>query len=155
MSYATTILERSIDPATQEMLDHAQKAGIETIWDRLDAMQPLCGFGETGLCCRNCAMGPCRISPFEGAGPKLGVCGASRDVIVARFLDRMIAAGSASHSDHGRDVAQAFLMAAQGEAPDYKIRDERKLHALAADLGIATVGRYKSAFAEELGKKLL
>jgi len=34
MSYATTILERSIDPATQEMLDHAQKAGIETIWDR-------------------------------------------------------------------------------------------------------------------------
>ena len=155
MSYATTILERSIDPATQEMLDHAQKAGIETIWDRLDAMQPQCGFGETGLCCRNCAMGPCRISPFEGDGPKLGTCGASRDVIVARFLDRMIAAGTASHSDHGRDVAMTFLMAARGEAPDYKIRDEAKLHALAAEFGIATDGRDKSAIAEELGKKLL
>jgi len=55
-------LVRSIDPATQEMLDLTQKAGIETIWDRFDAMQPQCGFGETGLCCRNCNMGPCRIS---------------------------------------------------------------------------------------------
>ena len=155
MSYSSKILARSIDPATQEMLDLTQKAGIETIWDRFDAMQPQCGFGETGLCCRNCNMGPCRISPFDDAGPKLGVCGASRDVIVARFLDRMIAAGTAAHSDHGRDIAHTFLMAAEGEATDYKIKDEVKLAALAAEFGIATEGRTKSEIAAELGKKLL
>jgi carbon-monoxide dehydrogenase catalytic subunit len=137
------------------MLDLTQKAGIETIWDRFDAMQPQCGFGETGLCCRNCNMGPCRISPFDDAGPKLGVCGATRDVIVARFLDRMIAAGTAAHSDHGRDIAQTFLMAAKGEATDYKIKDEVKLAALAAEFGIATEGRVKAEIAQELGKKLL
>ena len=155
MSHSPKSLVRSIDPATQEMLDLTQKAGIETIWDRFDAMQPQCGFGETGLCCRNCNMGPCRISPFDDAGPKLGVCGATRDVIVARFLDRMIAAGTAAHSDHGRDIAQTFLMAAKGEATDYKIKDEVKLAALAAEFGIATEGRVKAEIAQELGKKLL
>jgi len=40
-------------------------------------------------------MGPCRISPFEEEGPKLGVCGATADIIVARNLIRMIAAGAA------------------------------------------------------------
>jgi len=154
MSYSTKILERSIDPATHEMLDHAQKSGIETIWDRLDAMQPQCGFGELGLCCRNCAMGPCRVSPFDEAGPKLGVCGAGRDVIVARFIDRMIAAGTASHSDHGRDIAHTFLLAAEGKAGDYKIRDEAKLKALASELGIATDGPVQE-IAVEVGKRML
>jgi len=155
MSTSEKILARSTDPATHEMLDQCQKAGIETVWDRLDAMQPECGFGELGLCCRNCAMGPCRVSPFADAGPTLGVCGADRDVIVARFLDRMIAAGAASHSDHGRDIAHTFLLAAQGKATDYKIRDETKLKALAKEFGIATEGRSKEEIAEELGTAML
>ena len=37
-------------------------------------------------------MGPCRIDPF-GEGPQVGVCGADADIIVARNLGRMIAAG--------------------------------------------------------------
>jgi anaerobic carbon-monoxide dehydrogenase catalytic subunit len=155
MSYSPEILSGSIDPATHEMLDQAKKAGIETIWDRLDAMQPQCGFGETGLCSRNCAMGPCRISPFAEEGPRRGVCGADRDVIVARFLDRMIAAGCAAHSDHGRGIAETSLLAARGEAPDYKIRDEAKLKALAAEFGISTEGRTNLQIAEELGGKML
>lgn len=155
MSYSTKVLERSIDPATHEMLDHAQKSGIETIWDRFDAMQPQCGFGELGLCCRHCAMGPCRIAPFEDAGPKLGVCGADRDVIVARFLDRMIAAGAASHSDHGRDIAHTFLLAAQGKAGDYKIHDETKLRALATELDIAADSRPLKDLAVDVGRKIL
>ena len=42
MSYSSKILARSIDPATQEMLDLTQKAGIETIWDRFEI------YGQTG-----------------------------------------------------------------------------------------------------------
>lgn len=154
MSYATKILERSIDPATHEMLDHAQKCGIETIWDRYEAMQPQCGFGELGLCCRNCAMGPCRVSPFDEEGPKLGVCGADRDVIVARFINRMIAAGTASHSDHGRDIAHTFVLAAEGKAGDYKVKDEAKLKALATELGIPT-DKPVEEVALAVGKRLL
>jgi anaerobic carbon-monoxide dehydrogenase catalytic subunit len=155
MNYAPEILKRSIDPATQEMLDHAQKAGVETIWDRFDAMQPQCGFGEAGLCCRNCGMGPCRVTPFEGEGPKRGICGADRDVIVARFLDRMIAAGCSAHSDHGRGIAHTFQLAATGEAPDYQVRDEAKLHALAAEFGIPIEDRSKLEIAQDLAGKIL
>ncbi|MBE7555657.1 MAG: anaerobic carbon-monoxide dehydrogenase catalytic subunit [Anaerolineales bacterium] len=136
--YPDKILERSIDPATQTMLLQAEQKGIPTVWDRFEAMQPQCGFGELGLCCRNCNMGPCRISPFVGEGPKQGVCGATADIIVARNLLRMIAAGAAAHSDHGRDIAHTLLLTAQGKASGYTIKDEVKLKALAAEYGIET-----------------
>jgi len=84
--------QRSIDPAAQQMIQRAADEQIDLAWDRYEAMQPQCGFGELGICCRNCHMGPCRIDPF-GKGPQRGVCGASADVIVARNLIRMIAAG--------------------------------------------------------------
>jgi carbon-monoxide dehydrogenase catalytic subunit len=90
------ILQRSIDPAAQAMLAVADKAHVETAWDRFEKQQPQCGFGELGVCCRHCNMGPCRIDPF-GEGPTRGVCGATADIMVARGLLRMIAAGAASH----------------------------------------------------------
>jgi anaerobic carbon-monoxide dehydrogenase catalytic subunit len=151
-TYSQKILDKSIDPATHDMLDHAQKIGMATVWDRFEAMQPQCGFGELGLCCRNCAMGPCRISPFDEVGPKQGVCGATADIIVARFLDRMIAAGTSAHSDHGRDIAHTLLLTAQGKTSSYQIKDETKLHALAAEFGIAIEGRSKEEIAEDVAK---
>ena len=153
MEYSDKILNTSIDPATHEMLAHAKKAGLPTIWDRFDAMQPQCGFGELGLCCRNCNMGPCRISPFDGEGPKQGVCGATADIIVARFIDRMIAAGASAHSDHGRDIAHTLLLTAQGKTSGYQIKDKVKLHALATELGIPTEGRTKEEIAYDVAAK--
>lgn len=151
-TYSQKILNRSIDPATHEMLAHAEKIGIETVWDRLDAQLPSCGFGELGLCCRHCAMGPCRISPFGEDGPKLGVCGATADIIVARHLGRMIAAGSAAHSDHGRDIAHTLLKTAEGKTSGYEIKDEAKLHALATEFGIPIEGRTKEEIAFDVAK---
>ncbi|MGC9083483.1 MAG: anaerobic carbon-monoxide dehydrogenase catalytic subunit, partial [Anaerolineae bacterium] len=98
------VLHRTIDLASQTMLSLAARQGLETAWDRLERQQPQCGFGELGLCCRHCNMGPCRIDPF-GEGPSRGVCGATADTMVARGLLRAIAAGAAAHSDHARDVA--------------------------------------------------
>jgi carbon-monoxide dehydrogenase catalytic subunit len=152
-NYSPKVLEKSIDPATHEMLDHAERIGLQTVWDRLEAMQPQCSFGELGLCCRNCAMGPCRITPFENDGPKQGVCGATADIIVARFLDRMIAAGAASHSDHGRDIAHTLLLTAQGKTSGYSIKDEGKLMRLAAELGIPTEERPVLAVAADVAAK--
>lgn len=127
----------TINEDAQRMLEVARREGIETVWDRLRDQQPQCGFCELGVSCRNCAMGPCRIDPF-GDGPQKGVCGADADVIVARNLGRAIAAGASSHSDHGRDILEAFDMAARGETSAYTITDEDKLRRLAAELGVPT-----------------
>ncbi len=59
------IFERTTDPTAQQMLEKAAEERIETAWDRFELQEPQCGYGLLGICCRNCAMGPCRIDPFE------------------------------------------------------------------------------------------
>lgn len=146
---------RSADKASQILVRRAAEEHIDLVWDRYEAMQPQCGFGTLGLCCRNCAMGPCRIDPF-GDGPQLGVCGADADTITARNIARMIAAGAAAHSDHGRDIAHTLLMAARNPDGDYKIKDAEKLKAVAEEIyNIETKGRDIHQIAEEVALKAL
>ena len=125
----------SIQPDVLAMAEKARQEGLETVWDRFAAQQPQCGFCELGLSCRICVMGPCRIDPF-GEGPQKGVCGADADIMVARNLARMVAAGAASHSDHGRDLVETLLAVAEGRAPGYKLTDLDKLSRLAAEFGV-------------------
>jgi carbon-monoxide dehydrogenase catalytic subunit len=146
------IRDRSIDPASQEMLDVCQRAGLETAWDRLDKQQPQCGFGELGLCCRNCNMGPCRIDPF-GEGASKGVCGATSDIIVARNLLRSIAAGAAAHSDHGRGVAHTFKLMSEGKAPSYQVKDKAKLERLMKEYSVESQIALAEAIMAEFGKQ--
>jgi carbon-monoxide dehydrogenase catalytic subunit len=99
-------------------------------------------------------MGPCRIDPF-GEGPQKGVCGADADVIVARNLGRAIAAGSSSHSDHGRDILEVFSAMAHGETSGYQVTDEAKLRRIAEEIGIATEGRSVNEVAIDLADELM
>jgi carbon-monoxide dehydrogenase catalytic subunit len=154
VSMKEEILKRSIDPATQAMLAVADKAHLQTIWDRYQAQLPLCGFGELGTCCRNCMQGPCRIDPF-GEGPTLGSCGATADTIVARNLDRAIAAGTAAHSGHAKHLAHTLLKWAEGRAPDYPVKDEAKLQAVATRLGIPTDGKSTQELAKAVAETAL
>ena len=133
-------MEKSKDPASRAMLKVAEGHELSTVWDRFAAQTPQCGFGELGTCCRNCLQGPCRIDPF-GEGATLGACGASADTIVARNLCRAIAAGTAAHSGHTKHLAHTLLKSATGRAPDYPVKDEAKLKAVAARLGLATEGK--------------
>lgn len=151
---AKNVHDKSVDPATRAMLLEAERAGIETAWDRFDKQQPQCGFGMLGVCCRNCNMGPCRIDPF-GEGADKGVCGATADIIVARNLLRMIAAGAAAHSDHARDAVMTFKEMAEGKAKDYRVKDEAKLAALAAEYNISTKDKSSGEVALELANVLL
>ena len=113
-----------------------QSAGrIGSVWERSEAMSPACGFGELGICCRNCNMGPCRVDPFA-EGVQFGVCGVTAEVIAARNFARGIAAGAAAHSDHGRSVAHALLVAAENAQSGFRIKDEGKLRRLARLFGI-------------------
>jgi carbon-monoxide dehydrogenase catalytic subunit len=127
--------------------------GIETVWERYDAQQPQCGFGILGLCCKNCNLGPCRIDPF-GEGASAGTCGASADVISARNLTRHAAAGSACHSDHGREIAHTLYLCGAGRARSYRVKDEEKLKRIACEYGIKIDGRSKEEIAADLGKAM-
>src|SRR3989304_8201554 len=135
----------SIDPATLEMIEKAAKDGVSTIFERAAEMRP-CPIGAEGSCCAHCAMGPCRVpltknkeeTPEEHA-KRRGLCGATSETIAARAFLRKIAAGTASHGDHGREVVKVFIEAAKGEIEGFAIKDEQKLLALALELGI-TIG---------------
>ena len=161
----------TVDPAAQEMLKKAQAEGVETIFDRAKTMKP-CPIGVEGACCRICAQGPCRVPPpkkkpgEEGAEEKkqrMGLCGATAETIVARNFARMVAAGTAAHSDHSRGVAKLFKEIAHGEAPGYEIKDVAKLRAVARDWGVPLTegegeeakSRPKEALAQDLADKVL
>lgn len=137
-----------------QLLEKARRDGVETVWERHAAQQPQCGFCDMGLSCRICIMGPCRVDPF-GEGPQTGVCGADADIIVARNLCRMIAAGAASHSDHGRDLVEVLAGVADGTAIGYQIREEEKLRQVAGEYGIAVEGKEPKQLAGELAQAMM
>ncbi len=144
-------IRKSIDPASMELIELAEQGNLEIIWDRKKKMQPQCGFGISGICCRICTMGPCRITKKA----EKGVCGATADVIVARNFARMVAGGAAAHSDHGRDIVNTVLHLAQGRTSGFEIRDPEKLKKLANEYDIETKGRDIIEIAEEVAGRAL
>ncbi|MEZ6854015.1 anaerobic carbon-monoxide dehydrogenase catalytic subunit [Halodesulfovibrio aestuarii] len=132
------------------MIRKAKAEGIETAWDRLERQTPHCKFCELGTTCRNCIMGPCRISTKPDSKMNLGVCGADADVVVARNFGRFIAGGSAGHSDHGRDLIEVLDAIVQGDTEHYHISEPEKLTRIAAEVGIATEGRELNEIASDL-----
>lgn len=144
------VLEQTPDPAVREMLVHFEKSGLETPFDRFDAQKPHCGFGMAGVCCKNCNMGPCRISKKS---PR-GVCGADADLIVARNLLRWVAAGTASHGARGREVMLALKASANGTL-HMPIAGVGKVFKAAAQLGIPTEGKTTEVVASALADALI
>jgi len=145
MAAKRTVLQQSSDPAAQEMLIRAEELGISTAFTRADDMVP-CNIGGAGMCCKQCGMGPCRLTK-EG---QVGVCGATLDTIQARNLIRAIAAGSAAHSDHGRDMAFTLKAVANGETEGYTIRDVAKLRIVASKYDIPVEKRSPQEIANDL-----
>jgi len=143
--------ERAVDAATIEALVKAERDGVETCFNRLDAQGTACKFGTQGLCCRVCHMGPCRITPST---PR-GVCGADADTVVARNFLREAAGGAAAHSDHGRHLALLLKKVARGEGGDYGIRDEAALRRNARLWGVAEEGRPALDVAFDLADRFL
>jgi len=145
-----------VDGATIELLDKAQKENISTVFSRADEIKP-CPIGVEESCCKVCAMGPCRLprSKKDEQKERKGVCGATIDTVVARNFARKVAAGSASHSDHAREVAETFIKTARGEAQGFAIQDEVKLLEVALDFGIEVEGKEMKDIAIELGNKAL
>jgi carbon-monoxide dehydrogenase catalytic subunit len=136
---------KTADPAIAELLEKAQADGVSTVFDRAETTAP-CPIGHSGACCKNCSMGPCRLV----GKTTVGLCGATKDTVVARNLIRAIAAGGAAHSDHARDMILTLLAAAEGEAPDYRIKDERKLRVVARYLNVPDDGKSTEELAKDV-----
>ncbi len=138
--------------ATVQMLRKAAADGAETAFDRAARMKP-CPIGVESACCRQCAMGPCRLNPREPYS-KVGVCGASIDTIAARNFARMVAGGAAAHTDHGMMMLDVFREVANGNIRDFQIRDEEKLRSVASSVGIEVSGRKVKEVAQALYREL-
>lgn len=142
--------ELTPDPAVKELLERSDELGIDTCFDRFDAQQPQCSFGLAGICCKNCTMGPCRIT----AKAPRGVCGADADLIVARNLLRAAAAGASQHGMHAREVILSLKWAAEGKL-DLPILGEQKVRDTARKFGIKTEHRQLKHIASDLADALL
>ena len=105
------------------LLEKAQKENISTVFFRADEIKP-CPIGIEESCCKICGMGPCRMPRSKKGEEKerRGVCGATVETVVARNFARKVAAGTASHSDHAREVVETFIKAAKGEAQGFPLK---------------------------------
>ena len=142
----------TICDATAQMLEKAKRDGVETAFDRAAGMRA-CPIGADSACCKHCSMGPCRLSAKDPYG-KVGVCGATIDTIMARNFARMVASGSAAHTDHGMSMLDLFREVVKGDITDYKIKDPKKLKEVAASIGIEVEGRKIHDIAMDLYEEL-
>ena len=126
----TTIEE--FEGATNRLLETGAKVGADAYQFRVKNQTPHCKFGEQGICCRICTMGPCRITP---KAPR-GICGCDAHGIVGRNYLRFTAGGSATHSDHGRNICDVLYHATPGGA--YQVKDPEKLIRIAKEWGVET-----------------
>ncbi len=142
----------TICEATAQMLRKAQRDGVETAFDRAANMKA-CPIGADSACCKHCSMGPCRLNAKDPYS-KVGVCGADIDTIQARNFARMVAAGTAAHTDHGMSILDLFREVVSGHITDYKIKDTVKLENVAKSIGIDVEGKSVSEIAKELYTEL-
>ncbi len=145
---------KSANEAAEKVIEWGEASGIETCFERAEKLKP-CPIGASGACCKACHMGPCRLVGKNAEEDARGVCGATLPTVAARNLLRMIAAGTAAHSDHARGMAFALLAVANGETKDYRITDVRKLYRVAGYLNIEFEGRPVNDVARDVATKLI
>ncbi len=135
--------------AVRRLQETRDKVGADSWELRVTKQTPHCKFGETGICCRICAMGPCRITP---KAPR-GICGCDAHGIVGRNYLKFTAGGAATHSDHGREICHTLYCS----APDgnYKVKDPEKLIRIAKEWGVETEGKDIYDLAHEIAETAL
>ena len=129
----TTVKE--FEAATARLLETGAKVGADSWQARVKNQTPHCKFGEEGICCRICTMGPCRITT---KAPR-GICGCDVHGIVGRNYLMFTAGGSATHSDHGREICHTLYESAADGC--YKVKDPEKLIRIAKEWDIETEGK--------------
>ena len=132
----TTIEE--FEAATERLLETGAKVGADAWQLRVKNQTPHCKFGEQGICCRICSMGPCRITP---KAPR-GICGATADVIVARNFLRAVASGSGCYIHIVENTALNVKKTAEIKG---EIKGEKSLAKLAEIFGVQGTDKWDTA----------
>ena len=129
----TTVEE--FEAATERLLETGAKVGADAWQFRVKNQTPHCKFGEEGVCCRICSMGPCRITK---KAPR-GICGCDVHGIVGRNYLKFTAGGSATHSDHGREICHTLYESSADGC--YQVKDPEKLIRIAKEWGVEKEGK--------------
>ncbi|MEG1755540.1 MAG: anaerobic carbon-monoxide dehydrogenase catalytic subunit [Clostridia bacterium] len=135
-----------MEQATARLLETGAKVGADSWQQRVKNQTPHCKFGEEGVCCRICTMGPCRITP---KAPR-GICGCDMHGMVARNFVRFAAGGAATHSDHGREICHTLYHTSTDG--NYRITDVDKLFRIAKEWNISTEGKDLYDLAHEVAE---
>ncbi len=141
------------DTASKKIIDIAKQRGYDTVWDRYEKQQPQCKFGMTGMCCRMCNMGPCRVG-MVGKEERRGACGATAETVAARQMTRATAVGTAAHSDHAREIVHELKAVGEGKSQGYSIKDPAKLKVMAEEYGVKTENKKDTQIALELANTM-
>ena len=146
MDWDRLITIEQMEEATNTLLETGKKVGADSWQQRVKNQTPHCGFGESGTCYRICSMGPCRITP---KAPR-GICGCDVHGIVGRNYLRFTAGGSATHSDHGREIMHTLHQTREGG--NYQVKDPDKLIRIAKEWGVETEGKDIYDLAHEMAE---
>ena len=141
----TTVEE--FEAATERLLETGAKVGADAWQFRVKNQTPHCKFGEEGVCCRICSMGPCRITK---KAPR-GICGCDVHGIVGRNYLKFTAGGSATHSDHGREICHTLYESSADGC--YQVKDPEKLIRIAKEWGVETEGKDIYDLAHEVAER--
>ena len=135
MSEFKLTTEEEFEAATERLLETGAKVGADAWQFRVKNQTPHCKFGEEGVCCRICSMGPCRITK---KAPR-GICGCDVHGIVGRNYLKFTAGGSATHSDHCREICHTLYESSADGC--YQVKDPEKLIRIAKEWGVETEGK--------------
>ncbi len=147
----------SITPDVNELVRKADLEKIHTVWHRFQEQQPQCGFGLTGVCCRHCNTGPCRIDPF-GYGFPTGTCGATPDLIASRDLLDLVVHGASTRLQEGLIMINTAKAVAEGTTRAYVLKNPDRLKEITSQLGIEgktdieLLGNLVRALENEIGR---
>lgn len=122
---------------TNRLILAAHDLGEGLLWARYEKQLPLCAFSGSGLNCKKCFQGPCRINPF-GDEPDRGICGADRDQIVMENLFQATLGGVL-------ETARSFSFMRGGTAaegfPEIESGLPRETRKRLSEMGIFPVGK--------------
>ncbi|MBT9171484.1 MAG: Carbon monoxide dehydrogenase 1 [Actinobacteria bacterium] len=144
------ILKSSPNTAVKQIKEGLDSSHIPTLFDRFEKQLPQCNFGLTGLCCRMCNWGPCKITPTADRG----TCGKDADAVVIGNHLRAMVAGLSAHAIHAHEAIMSVISASDGML-NFPLKGAERIYELAERLGILSDGKNLQGLARDAANVML